>query len=78
MCDTLVSPLNDSFLDLDVLATVDPVTFAVTEVSQYAEMVCDARRQRRSADGCIKRLGSGPQSPLVAWHVRQAARLPDP
>jgi hypothetical protein len=27
--DILVSPLNDSFLDLDVLAMVDPVTFAV-------------------------------------------------
>src|SRR6266436_3605331 len=33
IADTLVSPLNDSFLDLDVLATVDPVTFAVTDVS---------------------------------------------
>ena len=51
MTDTLVTPLNDSFLDLDVLATVDPVTFAVTEVSHYAEMVREARRQRRLVDG---------------------------
>lgn len=51
MTDTLVTPLNDSFLDLDVLATVDPVTFTVAEVSHYAEMVREARRQRRLVDG---------------------------
>jgi chromosome partitioning protein len=30
MADTLVTPLNDSFLDFDVLATLDPTNFAVT------------------------------------------------
>jgi chromosome partitioning protein len=49
--DTLVTPLNDSFLDLNALASVDPVSFAVTEVSHYAEMVREARLQRRSVDG---------------------------
>src|SRR6266436_2037370 len=49
--DTLVTPLNDSFLDLDVLAKVDPVTFAVTGVSHYAELVREMRRHRRSVDG---------------------------
>src|SRR6266581_2414989 len=53
IADTLVSPLNDSFLDLDVLAMVDPVTFAVTEVSHYAEMVREARRLRQSVDGTL-------------------------
>jgi len=53
MADTLVTPLNDSFLDLDVLATVDPVTFAVTGVSHYADMVRDARHYRRSVDGTL-------------------------
>ncbi len=28
MADTLITPLNDSFVDLDVLGTVDPETFA--------------------------------------------------
>jgi chromosome partitioning protein len=28
MADTLVTPINDSFLDFDVLGTVDPVTYA--------------------------------------------------
>jgi chromosome partitioning protein len=49
--DTLVTPLNDSFLDLDVLAKIDPVTFAVTGVSHYAELVREMRRHRRSVDG---------------------------
>ncbi len=53
IADTLVSPINDSFLDLDVLAIVDPVTFAVTEVSHYAEMVRKARRLRQSVDGAL-------------------------
>jgi len=49
--DTLITPLNDSFLDLDVLAKVDPVTFAVTGISHYAELVREMRRHRRSVDG---------------------------
>ena len=51
MADTLITPLNDSFVDFDVLGTVDPLTFEVTGESHYAEMVRDARRQRRAVDG---------------------------
>jgi chromosome partitioning protein len=51
MADTLVTPINDSFLDFDVLGTVDPATYSVTGVSRYAEMVRDARRKRRQLDG---------------------------
>ena len=51
MADTLVTPVNDSFLDLDVLGTVDPATSAVTDVSHYAELVRDTRRNRRWLDG---------------------------
>jgi chromosome partitioning protein len=53
MADTLVTPLNDSFLDFDVLGTVDPTTFAVTGHSQYAEMVSETRRHRRLIDGAL-------------------------
>jgi chromosome partitioning protein len=49
--DTLVTPLNDSFLDLDVLAKIDPMTSTVTGVSHYAELVREMRRHRRSVDG---------------------------
>jgi chromosome partitioning protein len=51
MADTLITPLNDSFLDFDVLGTVDAATFEVTGVSHYAKMVRHARRQRRLVDG---------------------------
>jgi chromosome partitioning protein len=51
MADTLVTPLNDSFVDFDVLATLDPTNFTVTGESHYANMVRDARRQRRLVDG---------------------------
>jgi chromosome partitioning protein len=51
MADTLVTPINDSFLDFDVLASLDPINFAVTGESHYAKMVREARRQRRLFDG---------------------------
>ena len=51
MADTLVTPLNDSFVDFDVLGTLDPVNFTVTGESHYAEMVRELRRQRRLVDG---------------------------
>ena len=44
--DTLVTPLNDSFLDLDVLARVDPETLEVVTPSHYAEMVWEQRKNR--------------------------------
>lgn len=51
MADTLVTPINDSFLDFDVLGTVDAATYSVTGESHYADMVKDARRKRRQLDG---------------------------
>jgi chromosome partitioning protein len=47
MADTLITPMNDSFIDFDVLASIDPENFEVTGTSHYSEMVRDARRQRR-------------------------------
>lgn len=51
MADTLVTPLNDSFVDFDVLARLDPETFDLEKAGPYAELVQEARRQRRLADG---------------------------
>jgi chromosome partitioning protein len=51
MADTLVTPINDSFLDFDVLAALDPTNFAVTGEGHHAKMVREARRQRRLVDG---------------------------
>jgi chromosome partitioning protein len=47
LADTLITPLNDSFVDLDVLGTVDPSTFEVTGTGHYSQMVQAARRQRQ-------------------------------
>ena len=46
MADTLVTPVNDSFMDLDVLGTIEPEAYVVTGESHYAEMVSDVRRKR--------------------------------
>lgn len=51
MADTLITPINDSFVDFDVLGTVDPATYWVTGESHYAKMVREARRHRRQIDG---------------------------
>ena len=48
--DTLITPINDSFLDLDVLAQFDPETLQVRRPSHYATMVWQARR-RKAARG---------------------------
>jgi chromosome partitioning protein len=50
MADTLITPINDSFVDFDVLARVDPETFEVIAASHYAELVTESRRQRRLVD----------------------------
>lgn len=46
MADTLLTPMNDSFVDLDLLARVDPETYAVDKLSLYAESVWDSRKLR--------------------------------
>src|ERR1700730_9910561 len=51
MADTLITPLNDSFVDFAVLGMVDPATYSVTGESHYAKMVREVRTQRRLADG---------------------------
>ncbi len=47
--DTIVTPLNDSFVDFDLLARIDPETGRVTGPSLYSEMVWTARKQRAMA-----------------------------
>lgn len=53
IADTLVTPMNDSFVDLDVLARIDPVSLDILELSQYAGAVRDARRERRRVDNAV-------------------------
>jgi chromosome partitioning protein len=49
--DTLVTPINDSFVDLDLIGQVDADTFKVRRPSFYAELVWDARKARGKRDG---------------------------
>ena len=48
--DTLLTPLNDSFIDLDLLARVDPDTLKIVRPSIYAEAVWK-QRQLRAVQG---------------------------
>lgn len=51
LADTLVTPLNDSIIDLDVMCHVDPVTGEPRELSHYARLVQRARQERLAIDG---------------------------
>jgi chromosome partitioning protein len=46
VADTLLTPMNDSFIDIDLIARVDPETFAVLRPSWYSEMVWAVRKRR--------------------------------
>ena len=48
--DVLITPLNDSFVDLDLLAAVDPDTLQVLRPSKYAEMVWLQKKNRAQRD----------------------------
>ncbi len=49
--DTLVTPMNDSFVDFDLIGQVDGDSFRVKRLSFYAELIWDARKARAKADG---------------------------
>ena len=49
MADILISPINDSLLDLDVLAQIEPETLTVKAPGHYAQTVWQARQKRAAA-----------------------------
>jgi chromosome partitioning protein len=49
--DTLVTPINDSFVDLDLIGQVDAETYKIRRPSFYAELVWEARKARGKRDG---------------------------
>ena len=51
LADTLVTPMNDSFVDLDLIGQVDPDTFKITKPSFYAELIWNSRTQRARHTG---------------------------
>ena len=83
--DTLVTPVNDSMIDLDVLARVDAATGEPIETSPYSRNVQRARSERLAATGKgidwvlvrnrISNLGSRNASQVQNTIERVAARL---
>jgi len=68
VADTLVTPLNDSFVDFDLLGDVNPQTLEVIRPSFYSEMVWSCRKKkaqesRRPIDWVVMR---NRMSPLEA------------
>lgn len=49
--NTLVTPINDSFIDFDLMGRVDAENFKVKKLSFYAELMWEARMARARADG---------------------------
>lgn len=47
--DTLVTPLNDSFIDFDLLGAIDPNNADVVRPSIYSEMVWESRKRKAQA-----------------------------
>ena len=50
LADVIVTPMNDSFVDFDLLGEVNPVTLEVIRPSLYSETVWDSRKRRMAAD----------------------------
>jgi chromosome partitioning protein len=66
--DTLVTPMNDSFVDFDLIGQVDAESFKVRRLSFYAELIWEARlkrsrstieQQRRQMDWVVVRNRTG-------------------
>lgn len=49
--DTLITPMNDSFVDLDVLARISPDTKDIKGPSVYTRMVQDQKKIRNNRNG---------------------------
>ena len=44
--DTLITPMNDSFVDLDLLGHVNDLDYSVVKLSHYSELVWESRKYR--------------------------------
>ena len=53
LADTLVSPVNDSYIDVDVFSRVHHDRTQRGQIAHYADLVLEARRKRRLVDNGI-------------------------
>ncbi len=49
--DTLITPMNDSFIDLDLLADIDMKNYEIKGPSIYSKMVNEQRKAKKKRDG---------------------------
>jgi len=49
VADTLITPMNDSFVDFDLLGDIDAETHAVVRPSFYAELIWESRKRKAKA-----------------------------
>lgn len=49
--DTIITPMNDSFIDFDLLAHVDPDSMEIVAPSVYAEMIWESRKIKARETG---------------------------
>ncbi len=75
--DVIVTPLNDSFIDLDILARVNGESMEIERPSHYSELLWDQKKQRalrdrRSIDWIVLR---NRLSHLDARNKRQMGRI---
>lgn len=75
VADSIVTPLQDSFLDLLSLGVLDPITHEIVRTSHYAASVCAARKARRQfmsdfSDWVVIRRRSGDSS-LIAQSLAE-------
>lgn len=64
--DTLVTPMNDSFVDFDLIGQVDPESFKVKKLSFFAELIWEARMKRSRATA----MGARPEMDWVVVRNR--------
>ncbi|MBL1241901.1 MAG: AAA family ATPase [OCS116 cluster bacterium] len=51
MADILITPLNDGFLDVNILGDVDDEDFSVKHINPYGKYVLDCLNRRKNIDG---------------------------
>ncbi len=49
--DTIITPINDSFLDLDVMAKINGNDLSITSPSIYSQMIWEQKMQKASRNG---------------------------
>ncbi|PHY13832.1 ATPase [Caulobacter sp. B11] len=77
LADLIVTPMNDSFVDFDMLGHIDPVTMELTKPSLYSQTVWEARKaralsgQRQALDWVVLR------NRLATTEARNRKRIED-